>query len=301
MAGSSEKQGAKVDATKAKSVAKKSGAKKTVKKTVKPASFSKDAMIKKTVKKDSGFEEFETLKLDTTIKSSPKIIIRDVAKDNLPTKKVVKTPKTSPAPQPISRPVSRPKPVAQPKLSAKEIKEQEIKKAISNATKLPEATTRRKKYFFSEFGWKRAVLATACLTTAVFAIVYFVNLASNDISLKSAAAQSGIDAKYPSYVPRDYELSDITSSSGKVLMRFKNDSNEFQLSEEDSNWDSDALLNDYVKPTYANDYTVIREQGLTLYMGTSWEAWVNGGVLYKLTVTSGTLTKKQMKTIATSL
>jgi hypothetical protein len=60
-------------------------------------------------------------------------------------------------------------------------------------------------------------------------------------------------------------------------------------------------LSNFIKPTYNNDYTVVREQGLTLYMGTNWQVWVNGGMLYKLNITSGTLTKKQLKAIATSL
>ncbi|MBQ3296333.1 hypothetical protein IJG95_01325, partial [Candidatus Saccharibacteria bacterium] len=67
-------------------------------------------------------------------------------------------------------------------------------------------------------------------------------------------------------------------------------------------WDSSALLNNYVRENYSDDeYSVVIEQGLTIYMGSNWEAWVNGGLLYKLQVKTGSLTKKQLKTIATSL
>lgn len=325
MAKNGKKQGAKSKTTKAKSsVAKNSTAKntkavkttkspkttkatkvdKTTKNTKQPASFSKNANAKKTVKKEEpNFAEFETLKLGTAEKLDSKIILRDVARETPITPVVVKEPKKVEEIKPIQeiKKEFKPQPVVT-KPSAKEIKEKEIEKAIKSATKLPEAaTTRRKKHLFGEFGFKRAVLATLCLTTAVFAVVYFVNLASSNISIQAAAAQSGIDAKYPSYIPRGYELSDVTSSSGKVIMHFKSGEDEFGISEESSSWDSDALLNSYVKPNYDNDYTVIREQGLTLYMGADWEAWVNGGMLYKLSVTSGSLTKKQMKTIATSL
>ena len=86
-----------------------------------------------------------------------------------------------------------------------------------------------------------------------------------------------------------------------MSMHFRNGEDEFGLTEENSSWDSEALLNNYIKPNYEDDYTVVREQGLTLYMGWNWEAWVNGGILYKLSVNSGELTKKQMKSIATSL
>ena len=297
--------------------AKKTTAKKSAKK--KPASFSRNAAVKaapkkapakkETVKKEvvkkevvkketSDFSEFETLKLGEVEKLDSKIILRDVARET-PIEPI------KPAAQPTTKPETKSAPIARPvasKPTAKEIKEQEISKAIKTAAKLPEArTTKRKRSAFGDFGLKRVVLATACVATAVFAIVYFVNITSTDMSLKVAAMQSGIDAAYPAYVPRGFSLSDVTSGTGKVSMHFKNGEESFGLTEEVSNWDSTALLNNYIKPTYNNDYTVVREQGLTLYMGNDWEAWVNGGVLYKLTVDSGELTKKQMKSIATSL
>lgn len=153
------------------------------------------------------------------------------------------------------------------------------------------------------FGWQRIALAFACAAAAVFAIVYFVNLNSPDITLKVAAIQSGIEASYPSYVPRDFSLSDITSENGKITLNFKNGTtgDAFTITEERSAWDSSALLSNYVRPTYSNDYTEIQEQGLKLYMSGSDAAWVNGGIVYKLVTTSGSLTKKQLKAIAVSL
>ena len=115
--------------------------------------------------------------------------------------------------------------------------------------------------------------------------------------------QTGIDASYPSYVPRDFSLSDITSESGKVVLNFKNAStgDAFSLIEEQSSWDSSALLANFVKDEYGDNYTTVREQGLTIYVSGSDAAWVNGGVVYKIDTTAGSLTKKQINTIATSL
>ena len=84
-------------------------------------------------------------------------------------------------------------------------------------------------------------------------------------------------------------------------MRFRSETGDFSITEENSSWDSNALLNNYIREQYGNEYTVVREQGLTIYMGDNWEAWVNGKILFKLYVNSGELTKKQMKTIATEL
>ena len=297
----------------AKSNSKKSPAKKIAVKKEAPKKAPKETLKetpkeapKAEAKVKADFSEFETLKLGEVEKLDSKIIIRDVERETpIPTlaPKVAETPEKAPEVTPKVIKITPKKPTPAPKLTAKEIKEQEIDKAIRNATKLPEATItrQRKRSAFGDFGFKRVLLATACVATAIFAVAYFVKMTSTDMSLKVAAMQSGIDAAYPSYIPRGFTLSDVTSGSGKVSMHFKNGGESFGITEEISGWDSEALLNNYIKPTYGNDYTVVREQGLTLYMGDRWEAWVNGGVLYKLTVDNGLLTKKQMKSIATSL
>lgn len=250
---------------------------------------------------------FETLMLNTdTKKPDSKIILRDVAKDSpeVEAKRVQPVERPTPTKQrmvtkPAKAPIKKNR-----KLSAREFKDREIKKAINNAAKLPmtDKARTRKPLLVEKFGWARLALMITCATTAVFSIVYFLNIASADVPLMVVAAQSGIEASYPEYIPRGYELSDVTSSSGKVTMSFKSEDGLFVLNEESSNWDSNGLLNNYIRENYTDDsYTVLSEQGLTIYMGNNWEAWVSGGILYKLTVKTGSLTKKQLKTIATSL
>ena len=75
----------------------------------------------------------------------------------------------------------------------------------------------------------------------------------------------------------------------------------FTLIEEASSWDSSALMTNFVQDEYGDNYTVVREQGLTIYISGSNAAWVNGGVVYKIKTTAGSLTNKQIKSIATSL
>ena len=193
------------------------------------------------------------------------------------------------------------------KKSAQEIKQQAIALAVKKASAQTsdKQTSKKKKSADAKFhfGFGRVVLALACAAAAVFAIVYFVNLNSPDISLKVAAMQTGIEASYPSYIPRDFSLSDITSEDGKVTLNFTNSSNgdTYTLVEEKSSWDSNALLSNYVKKAYGENYTTIRENGLTIYVHNSDAAWVNGGVVYKLECKSGSLTKKQLRAIAVSL
>ena len=204
-------------------------------------------------------------------------------------------------------------------MTARELKDQAIQKALASASRPLDSessvkskavsSTKHKKKSKSKnfgkmhFGFGRVMLALSCAAVAVFAIVYFVNLNMPDLSLRVAAMQTGIEASYPSYVPRDFSLSDITSEDGKVTLNFRNaqTGDAFSLVEESSSWDSNALLTNYVRDAYDDNYTIVREQGLTLYVSGSDASWVNGGVVYKLSTVSGSLTKKQIKSIATSL
>ncbi|MBR2709596.1 hypothetical protein IKE72_00775 [Candidatus Saccharibacteria bacterium] len=198
-------------------------------------------------------------------------------------------------------------------MSAQELKEQAIKKALMNASQMEDSTTKKekkvkeskkvKKVTGMHFGFGRVLIALACAATAVMAIVYFVNLNMPDISLSVAAMQNGVNAAYPSYIPRDYNVSSVTSENGKVTMVFNNstENKSFTLVEENSSWDSNALMNNFVKSEYGENYSVVKEQGLTLYISGSNAAWVNGGNLYKIIAQNGTLTNKQIKSIAVSL
>ena len=193
--------------------------------------------------------------------------------------------------------------------SAKELKERAIQKALASASSTASMEepmknkAKSKKTGGMHFGFGRVILALSCAAAAVFAIAYFVNINMPDISLKVAAMQTGINASYPSYVPRDYIVSSITSEEGKVLVVFKNtkSNTEFTLVEEVSSWDSNALLTNYVKDAFDDNYSTIREQGLTIYVDGSDAAWVNGGIVYKIKAENGVLTNKQIRSIATSL
>lgn len=188
------------------------------------------------------------------------------------------------------------------KMTAKELKDQAISKALAEAARPAKDTTKTKKNKI-HFGFPRIALALSCAAAVVLVIVYFVNLNMPDISLKVAAMQTGFEASYPSYVPREYTLSGITSEEGNITLNFRNHAEDttFSLNEEKSTWDSGALLNNYVRPTYGENYSTVKEQGLTIYINGSNATWVNGGIVYKLTAESSNLTKKQVKSIAVSL
>ena len=149
----------------------------------------------------------------------------------------------------------------------------------------------------------RVFFAFLCSSAVVAALFFVVQSNMPDISIKVAAMQTGIQATYPSYVPRDYRLSGVyTAQDNSVAMDFLGPNQaKFTLTEEKLPWDSTALLNRFIKPKWGEDFTTIKEQGITIYISGSNAAWVNAGIVYKITNLHGELTKKQIKNIVTSL
>ena len=142
-----------------------------------------------------------------------------------------------------------------------------------------------------------AVASSICCMGVLYATLKF---SMPDISAKVAAAQNG--ASYPSFVPRDFTARSASFQKNTFSLEFVGpDKTRFTIDQEKLPWDSNALLNNYVKPTWGEQYDTIREQGLTIYMYQSNAAWVNGGTVYKLNTTSGSLSKKQLKNIIASL
>ena len=195
--------------------------------------------------------------------------------------------------------------------TAKELKDQAIKKALLAASRQPQQQSMAQFAKKDEeeaaregrlrFGPGRIILALSCAVVAVFALVYFVNLNMPDVQFRAAAAQ--LNANYPNYIPHDYTPSEIASENNIITIQFKNKNNgeSFSIIEEKSSWNSNALLNNYIKPTFGDDYSTLREKGLTIYVNKNNASWVNGGTVYKLTMSDDLLSKKQITDIATSL
>ena len=191
-----------------------------------------------------------------------------------------------------------------PEKPTKDIKEKAVQAALKSV-EMVEADKEKNSAPIStkhSIGAKKILLAFGCAAIAVGIIGYFVSTNTPDLSVRVAAMQSGIEAAYPSYVPRGYSLTDIVSAEGKLDMTFTNSENgSFVLSEEKSSWDNETLESSYAKETWGQNYTSIREQGITIFISGSDAAWVNGGIVYKLTASGNNLTKKQIKSIVTSL
>ena len=189
-------------------------------------------------------------------------------------------------------------------LSAQELKDRAIQQALRRVASMEDVsdvrTLRKTKKFWQKK--KVAVAATvAVLSLAVLGYLVSVNLP--DISVRVAAIHSGIDKSYPSYVPANYRLDGLAKEEqGRITMAFKNDQGQrFSLVEEKSSWDSAAVLSNYVSEKWGEDYSVAKDQGLTIYISGSSAAWVNGGVFYLIIDESDALNSSDLHDIAVSL
>lgn len=239
--------------------------------------------------------------ISPAVKPTTTTVKKPVASPKPATKRITTKPAAR-ATRPTRRTATK---VAHPQLVIDQ--DQALRKALRSVASMddePETHTKtaKKPQIKKKTSGKRFVLAFFCAIICVSAIVYFVGTNIPDISVKVAAMQTGIEATYPSYVPRDFSLSDISSENGKITLAFKGpDRASFTLTEEKSSWDSTTLLHNYVEPTWQNNYITTHEQGITLYISGASAAWVNGGVLYKIDAPSNSLTKKQLRNIVISM
>ncbi|MCA9335046.1 hypothetical protein KC953_02785 [Candidatus Saccharibacteria bacterium] len=181
-------------------------------------------------------------------------------------------------------------------LSAHEIKNDAIKKAIENTHKRPSLRSRLRP--------RQRIAAVLSATTAVVllsAYVTYLNMPS--LSVRVAAIQAGIDANYPDYRPDGYSISGpVIYRKGEVGMKFKANGSDlaFTINQSKSSWDSSALLDKYVTPKAGSNYIRYTERGLTIYTYGTSAAWVNGGIMYTIEG-DAPLSSTQIRHIATSL
>lgn len=189
--------------------------------------------------------------------------------------------------------------------SAQQVKNAAITKALSTPTPVKKKEPFKKKVEKKVFKWtQRKTIVSALLVVLLGAgIVTYFNLPHLSVAL--ASAQSGVSATYPKYVPDGFGLSQpVTFSEGQVSLRFTSNTGNgaYTITQENSSWDSSAVLDNVVRKEAGDNYVVNQERGLTLYSydnNSQW-AWVTGGILY-LIDSEAPLSSDQIRRIATSL
>lgn len=151
--------------------------------------------------------------------------------------------------------------------------------------------------------WRRLVSVGSTAIAVLLLGAYFTYINMPALSTRIAASQAGINASYPDYQPSGYSLNGpVAYQQGSVIMKFAaNGSNEnFILAQTRSEWDSSAVLENYIKPKSHDKYTTTAANGLTIYSYGTHAAWVNAGILYTVDG-NAELAPEQIQKIAASL
>ena len=151
--------------------------------------------------------------------------------------------------------------------------------------------------------WRRLVSIGSTAIAVLLLGAYFTYINMPALSTRIAASQAGINASYPNYQPSGYSLNGpVAYQQGSVIMKFAaNGSNEnFTLAQTRSEWDSSAVLENYIKPKSRDKYTTTAANGLTIYSYGTHAAWVNAGILYTVDG-NAELAPEQIQKIAASL
>jgi hypothetical protein len=142
-----------------------------------------------------------------------------------------------------------------------------------------------------------AVLAVALLA-GFFAIQNVPNL-----SMRVAATRAGFDAAMPGYKPAGFSFKGpIKYSPGQVSVSYESntDARSYEVKQKASNWNSDALLANFVVAE-GKQYQTFLDRGRTLYIYDQSNAtWVDDGVWYQIEGQSN-MTTDQLIRIASSI
>jgi hypothetical protein len=121
--------------------------------------------------------------------------------------------------------------------------------------------------------------------------------------MRIAAARAGFDASMPAYKPAGFSFKGpINYSAGQVVVSFNSntDDRQYSVKQQESSWNSDALLSNFVVANNSQYQTYI-DRGRTLYIYDGSNAtWVDNGVWYQVEGPSD-MTTDQLVRIAASI
>jgi len=148
---------------------------------------------------------------------------------------------------------------------------------------------------------------TAAVSSAVLAGVllggFFAVQNVPNLSMRVAAARAGFDATMPGYSPSGFSFKGpIQYSAGRVTVSYRSnsDSRAYDVMEQSSNWNSDALLANYIVAEN-KQYQTYLDRGRTLYIYDGSNAtWVDNGIWYQIEGESS-MTTDQLIRIAASI
>lgn len=124
-----------------------------------------------------------------------------------------------------------------------------------------------------------------------------------NISLNIARFQTNIDVQTPSFQPSGFKVHNYPQvEAGTVKLTYINSHHQtYSISQSKTLLDSQGVLVELVKPIAGDDFSIHRENGLTIYMFDDTTAiWTNGGILYQIKAYPG-FSSENIRRIAVSL
>lgn len=187
-------------------------------------------------------------------------------------------------------------------ISSRVIKEHLLGQAID---KVPAEDTEHAHKSHAGKAPKRSRFASVAATSFALVLLggYLTYINIPNLSIRIAAANSGIDANLPTYQPSGYRISGpISYNDGEVNVKYKSGSGNtgYQLTQRPSDWDPIAALDNYVESDSDSDYQIHSVQGLTVYTYDKKAVWVNGGILHILDG-NAPLSNQQVESIVASM
>lgn len=186
---------------------------------------------------------------------------------------------------------------AEESLSSKELKERLIKERLAEVSSDQPAP---KAGLFARKPRLASIMATSLVLLILGGYFTYINL--SNISMRVAASNAGINASFPGYRPDGYSLNGpITYAPGEVAISYKSNTSNtnFTLTQKSSNWDSQGVLDNYVRKQ-TSTYLTFQQRGVTVYTFSNKAAWTNGGLLYTIEG-DASLSSEQILKLATSL
>lgn len=147
----------------------------------------------------------------------------------------------------------------------------------------------------------RHLIAAGAAILLVIGYVAYLNFPG--VSVRLAASQAGVDARFPNYSPDGYSFQGpVAFQPGEVELQFKSNGGGagYTIRESNSDWNSIAVRDNLVDKASNGEYTTTTMGGVTIYTYGTRAAWTNGGVLYQVEG-AAPLSPDQLHHIASSM
>lgn len=148
-------------------------------------------------------------------------------------------------------------------------------------------------------------LVSAGALVAAFLVFggFFAYQNVSNLKVRYASMRADVDGKLPGYQPAGFTLNGpVQYSPGQITLSYRSNSDDraFNVTQKASNWDSAALLNEYVEYKQ-NLVQTVEDNGKTIYVyGENNATWVDSGVWYQVEGQAA-LSSDQLLRIARSL